>query len=873
MTIPFPCRLAAVFLLSVALVAPARPDVGDELPDGRPVEFLGADLKTCEGLTRIILTFDRRFDYRVETTDDRKTIELVWPNDRVNFPQAMLWPSDRRVASMKAVRGNRPGRTWAAFRVVLTGPVASALDYWTLEQNKIILDIALEDEAYEGAAIDNYAPGGERRLEPAPLLQLDHHVRDTRFGSITANMPVIHASESTAASRDEREEELARFLSSLPYNFTRNDQAAQGVLSGNNWLSMAKAMRMLLWEEPQAPEALVRLFLYAEFKFQAWRRAEVGVAEAARAFWQFLTVAPETHELTPYAFYRLAELHGKTGSVEEQQAYLSSASHQEDLPYIDLFLLHLAEVDLKLGRTNDARGILNDLMERYSNVGLRAEAHYLLGEIASTENRPVEAYSNFRKMVELTTAPLSLAPRRSLLVARALVYNSHCAEAQPYLDSFRRRKSGLPSPEEGEAWLLLAECLETEGKLEQATRLYERAESQDLPKEIRLVASLNLAQAGHEEGLSESPRALSDSASFADPIGTAQRVFDETGSEKTGIAAGFLWGRILADRGDFAGAIQVFDTVAERFPASPILANFEEYTLANFQKAVAQAYEEGDYRVVVELFKDNANLANQLDYDRIVRHLHADSLLRLDFYEEAARIWAQLYEESQEIGFEKPDPQEMLVKLARCLKKGKRPADALDALKELNRRYPGAETPREMMLRAECYQDMNQPSRAIHAIEQIVHKSEIPLEERLDAYMLLSKNYQSLKQWGNAELSLQKGIEEYARTGRPFRQSDHARRLISMLGDLYHAKDQRESAVMIYSEYARLFPDAPDFGMVMYRLGKLGLEMKDYPLAEFYFRRLAEDMRSDEVYGPLAETSLKEMVWHGQIPPPEQSAE
>ncbi|MCX7047806.1 MAG: tetratricopeptide repeat protein [Candidatus Sumerlaeota bacterium] len=724
----------------------------------------------------------------------------------------------------------------------------------------------LETEATSAAAETNIPPAF-----PDPALR--RHTED--LASLLSNLAAPAPDKSKSHTLLEREKELEEFIEAMPAALAKPYGRVARAIHKQDWKAAYEEMNSRLQQAPEAPETPAWLFLRAEFLYRDMAQDNCDPPEVMDAFNLFIRAAPDDSVLAPYAFYCMAQVCRRMGLEAEATAYLAATSAAKDTPFDDLFMIYQTQAVIAWNRPAEARKLLIVLSNRYPNSPLKADSEYLLGEMAWSEGSDAgraASSKHFRNMLDLTTSPLTNAVGRICTVAKSFMFGGAYADAMPLLHSALTNISKTPTPDEGEACLLLAECLYTEGRIKEAIPWYERGENKSLPRRIRLTASLSLAQIGYNQSRLEKPAILSQSQSYYMPLDAAIRIFREATNSDLGAAAGYLWGRILAEKGRLDEAVRSFMIVSSRYPDSPLSSQFKELIESYFQDAIEQAYLKEDYKNVVHFFSANACLAKDLALDRTTRNRHASALLKLGYCTEAANIWRQMRDEKTPDGStqDTPPPDLLLLNLADSLQKCKQTTEAIQVLRDRQRLFPDGDMAADAFIRAHCYLETNDRSRAINAFEQVLDAPNIAQEDKMPVYESLAKLYEDQQQWGNAEIILQKGLHQIAVAGKPLGQSEIARRMIAALADLYYTQRQTESGVVMYSKYLDLYPAAPDTAMSLFRLGQMQQQRQNYDEAQGIFQRLLESPVDDPIYKTLAKASLADMALQSKMEPQEK---
>ena len=376
------------------------------LPDD-PAAFVGSRLATHDTSSRLALIFSRRFVYDIKISPDRRVARIVWPGDKIEFNEGIIWKTDDRLAAIRAVAR---GGEWVEVELKASTAFESISDFWAPDSPTLILDIATEPAApalTPGINAQAQQSGG---LMPAPLPEIGPQARrGTSAGAVPISLLAVGAEQTRARSLEEREAELRDFFMKLSEAFGQQDKRLALMVNNREWDNAADELLDRLQKNPGAPESLVWLFLNAEFRYRAMEELAGPPEDTLEAFNLFINQAPENHELAPYAFYRMAEAAGRLKLAPEEIAYITSARSGPPTPFDDLFLLYQARVCIGDGRDWDARKVLWQLVKQYPRSPLRAESEYLLGELEwrqDTDEGRLQGYEHFRSMLDVTTAPL-----------------------------------------------------------------------------------------------------------------------------------------------------------------------------------------------------------------------------------------------------------------------------------------------------------------------------------------------------------------------------------------------------------------------------------------------------------------------------------
>ena len=851
------------------------------------VQCLDYYVLTGPEVSQLALQFDHAFPVTTVLSDSGTTLVLRWDQVEAQAPPSPTWQGDRRIAAVTPLYATDGSGRWLG----LTLQAATVFDnhraFWNVDPAVFQVEVSTLPVApvrpSEGAS------GADRTLQVLPAAQRPGPTSAAQPVDISAYAPM----GSAAQSLRERERELDDYLLRMARWHTRDSRTLSDLLDGRLWKRAAHTLAERVYLNPQADETLNWLFFRGELLYRDVEQGTTRPNEAIQEMLVYQRAAPDDHLWQPYAYYRLSQLYRILQRTPEEVAALREGRRGSDTPFEDLFLIREAQVESRQADPMLARLLIQRLTERYPLSPLRTEAEYLLGEMAWREASPgarVRAYEHFQTMAQWNTSPLDGDTSRTLIVATAYAMGKNCEGARDLLAPLTTRGTFRPSRELGAAWLALAECVLEAGDETEAARYFGLAENPLLPLAIRQEATLLLAQMGHQHAMEarrrmEQGRSLriddandsgvgdrniherSDSPTYQSPLDAAVTLYQTAIDPELAIRAGFLWGRILYENDQVVEAIHAFLAVREAYGDSPLRSTFERFIVDSFQEAVATSFEHDEFDKVIRLFKASAPLADALRLDRLTRHRHAASLRRQGYHREAADIWLTMTSPPFPEGVT-PHPSEgqrLLLDMADSLQKGGRPGAALETLTHRERLYPDVYGGESVLLRARCYQDLDDTARAIQALEQARRDPGLSLDQRTTATIDLAAQYREQRQLDMAAVVLNDALTQIHEAGVALETSPAAARLMEKLADFYYSLNQAQSAILVYERYVRLYPQAANIHMARYRLAQLYLGQNREAAAVALFETLSDDPQGDRIYSDLARNSLENIRMERQM--------
>ncbi|MBN1516920.1 tetratricopeptide repeat protein [Candidatus Sumerlaeota bacterium] len=619
----------------------------------------------------------------------------------------------------------------------------------------------------------------------------------------------------------------------------------------SDWKEMQElAQTFALEPRPTLPEEVCLAALVEAHAQQAGFRQDQSPANPGEALLavDIARLALRRHpgsRLAPLILMRLAQIYRDLGFTPEATATLGWLNDFGPNEWDPQLLAYAAEILTGLEKWEEARTILEDLLERYPGAPEAQLAQAWIGRCQYALGDPGAAFSALMQAWEADPGLLESNPElleawgkasmeQALLTAnaRSAAQDVNAASTAPEFSMPRRafERYALLYPqlvaEKPEIAYGLALSLSRLGEFNQAMRQY-RDVIETFPDSPQAdEARIDLAEMALRDRISGIERAYSELEAYQQPEQTLLRVFRESPHDETAQAAGHIYAlHCYLRENNESDALKIWTELSDRFPDSKLLSQISAYAEEIFVPAIRGAHEAGNYRQVVDLVRRHPAFAGVIQANAELTFRVADSWRAMELYEQAA------LQASYAPNLHEAAPQDLEWAFRACELR----ADSLyriglyDKAAEERRMLleydpEGESAPRQLYWLGKIARLERDPETARSQWSQALEHPQLSAQCELDAAADRAALFLSCEDWSAARADLIQAIRAIGRMDLDLRQP-LAHRLLAQLAQARYRDGRYADALMTLEPCLEGESDPEEMALIRYQAAQCHIQL------------------------------------------------